>query len=69
MARWGYHYTVNGEIAYSQNHVQDILKKMGKKSKISKKPIVIKFERWSNGKTSKRKIPVKLNVNEYFTIL
>jgi hypothetical protein len=31
MGRLGYHYEVNGEVSYSQGHVQSLIKKMKRK--------------------------------------
>ena len=55
-----YYYTVNGE-AYpqSQKSVNQAIRKM------QKTPVVVKFETWNNGKTSKRNIQVKGNPGNF----
>ena len=50
-----YYYTVNGQKFNTQREVNSVIHKM------NEKPIVVKFETWSNGKTSKRIIEVKGN--------
>jgi hypothetical protein len=53
-----YFYTVNGQTVNTQREVNSTIRKM------NEKPIVIKFETWSNGKTSKRVIKVKGSVEK-----
>jgi hypothetical protein len=53
-----YYYTVNGHEFNSQREVNSTIRKM------NEKPLVVKFETWGNGKTSKRIIEVKGSVEK-----
>jgi hypothetical protein len=53
-----YYYTVNGQEFNSQREVNSMIRKM------NEKPVVVKFETWDNGITSKRIIKVKGNAEK-----